>query len=68
MSNSPVTSQAQLDSVKRYRQSEVRFTAGAKRGTPRGNLLESAKESGELAEKFWEFLENNFSIEDGWKE
>lgn len=68
MSNSPVTSQAQLDSVKRYRQSEVRFTAGAKRGTPRGNLLESAKESGELAEKFWEFLTENFDQDTGWKE
>ena len=68
MSNSPVTSQAQLDSVKRYRQSEVRFTAGAKRGTHRGNLLESAKESGELAEKFWKFLTENFDQDTGWKE
>lgn len=68
MVKSAVTPQSQLEAVKRYRESQVRYTAGAKRGTPRGDLLALAKESGQLSEKFWEFLENNFSVEHGWKE
>lgn len=68
MTTSPITAQSQLEAVKRYRQSEVRYTAGAKRGTPRGELLERAKASQQLSEKFWEFLENNYDLETGWKE
>ena len=66
--NSAVTPQSQLEAVKRYRESEVRYTAGAKRGTPRGDLLALAKESGQLSEKFWEFLTENFDQDTGWKE
>lgn len=54
------TSDAQLAAVSKYQSAAVRWAVTTKCDTRRGELLEKAKRSGTLPEKFWNFLENEY--------
>lgn len=51
---------SQKKAMARYQKNSVRWTANAKKDTPRGNLLESAKTDKDFVNKFWAWLENTY--------
>ncbi len=51
---------SQKKAMARYQKNSVRWTANAKKDTPRGNLLESAKTDKDFVNKFWSWLENTY--------
>lgn len=56
----PKTPQSQRQANARYQKNSVRWTANAKKGTERGDLLEIAKTDKDFVNKFWAWLEKTY--------